>query len=338
MKIKELRDRAARTYESLGKGSELQPIDYDATSADDKDLIKQFLTLSGTIKTVQGTNRVYRLVPDQKEGIAAIDAVAQMLDEVISAIGSHREGRMTKAEVVEITESYSIDETWYNTVAALLTRMNYVTSAGRGRTGGFERYNETEVKKSIRTISEEVEKESPDEGEEAEEPDNEKLLYPLARKVLEEQRYQTKILGGARRFPGEWLTPDILGYKLTRHEVLIGADLEVVTIEVKKRMSKLAVAEGSSHQRLAHRSYVMTNETIETIDHELIMDLVEKGLGLICRDGEHFRIQIPAPRNEVPPYELDAFLNRALSKEERDALRRELSKALLSNAIDSVAR
>ena len=331
MQILELLKQATSVVRELGTGDELLEIDDKIASGFDKVLVKDVLSMAGVVQTVQGTNRVYRLLQGGGESKSALEKIGQLLEAVPSALRKSQ-GRLTRKEVEAIIERHGYDRDYYGVLVSILSRLDLVTSAGRGRTGGVEPYNKAALNKELKAaLAHGVD--SSDATSDETDRAHEQVLYPHAEKVLTDLGFETTVLGVNRRLRGEWNTPDVIGIKLVRHQVLLGADMEVATVEAKWRLTKSGVAECASHKRLAHRSYLLTNERIDEIDQILIIDLLERGLGLICKHEDRFEVQIPARRTEVPPFELDGFLTVALSSEDQAALRQDLAKAIFTDAV-----
>lgn len=174
-------------------------------------------------------------------------------------------------------------------------------------------------------------------GESIESRTHESKLYPMAEVFLQgliwsEEKiiYETLVLGVKRRLQGQWNTPDIIGWRVIPLEITGGAEIELVSLEVKWALSKDAVAEANSHQKIAHKSYLLTTETIEQIQSKqhLIEDAACKGIGLICKQGDSYICILPARDNQVQSSKINAFLMDVLSQEQIKLIRQKFAASI----------
>jgi hypothetical protein len=107
-----------------------------------------------------------------------------------------------------------------------------------------------------------------------------------------------------------------------------GAELEIVSLEVKWEISKQAIAETNSHQNLSNRSYLLVYQFFDEIEEGYRLDLINKGIGLICknRNKDGYEICLPARRNAPENSDIDNFLDIAMDKNELQELKGELAK------------
>jgi len=273
--------------------------------------IMKLLSLVGAIKTTQGTQRFYINKFDLKaanEMLATISIFAKEIDSILQ-----KTPVLSRKEIVPLLEKAKINEADYNDCLSLLASLNISTSAGKGRTGGISRYNNDEIVKNIESAKIEIAKEKNEDKKEKKSNEHEKVLYPNAEKFLLELGYDPIILGVNKKLKGKWNTPDIIGYSIEGLSVIGGAYLETVSIEVKWKMSKDAIAEANSHQKLVNKSYLWVNQEIEDIDEEYLLEIAEKGLGLICLKNSMSVMHCAAKYSSATDYQINNFLETALT-------------------------
>jgi hypothetical protein len=233
---------------------------------------------------------------------------------------------LTKAEVLSVIRDKKEDENDYYQFVGILSSLGLVTSAGRSRTGGIKAYDKTQENAQIEEAIKEIEKNHSQESQENTKAEKENVLYPSAAKEVSALGFETIIMGVTRRLSGEWNTPDVIGYRINRFKNIGGAEIEIVTVEVKWEISKLAIAESNSHQRLGHKSYLMVHQTFDEVDKSLLTELISKGIGLICKRNEEHKVYVPAIRNNPDKIDIDDFLGQALDTPTIEALKKEIAK------------
>lgn len=295
------------------------------------------LTTIGAIRTVSGTNRIYlrpSLVEKDQLGML-LDKLGITLHSIYDKLYQSPEQTLSRSEVVRIIQDNNDEEEFYSTFVSLLSSLDLVTSAGKGRNGGIKIYNreqdQEEIEHAEQKLAQQKQQEIPDTERIRTEKITEASLYPSAEKLLTDLGYQPSITGFNRRLPGEWNTPDVIGYKITRFESIGGAEIEVVTVEVKWRLSKSAIAETMSHQKLSHQSYLMVHQPFDETIQSYLPELMDKGIGLICKSEDTYRIYLPASRNHTHTKSINDFLGVILEKTELESIRKEIAEYIYTD-------
>lgn len=324
MTIEDLINKAAVLTDSLKNDPEelcvAKSLGIDGKEFPGIDLV---LTIVGAIKKVQGTDKIYQTVENREDIKSKLNTLKETLINIQVDLDS--ESELSKADVRDILESNGLDADLYYIITAILSHLNIAISAGKGRLGGIKLYNKAESEKEIRDAEDEINKvKDPKELSESEEK-HEKVLYEPASKVISDEGYSAVILGVNRRLKGEWNTPDVIGYKIVPYQTIGGCFLEIITVEAKWSLNKQAIAETSSHQKFSHKSYLMVNQSYDEIESSsLIRDLVDKGLGLICKDASNYYIHIPAANNYPHGLDVDNFISEALS-EQKESIKTDIA-------------
>lgn len=293
--------------------------------------ITELLSHVGAIKTARGTSKVYvsESIKNREAILGRLNIVEQILNNIYEKIKSSPKKQLSRKEVSEILNQNGESEEDYYSLIGLLSGLNLVTSIG-GRTGGIKIYDESAELNPIKEAEKEFSETTDEKKSEKKKSEKEDVLYPSARKFISDLGFQALTLGVRRRFSGEWNTPDVIGYKVNPFKWLGGAELEIVTLEVKWEISKQAIAETNSHQNLSHRSYLLVYQFFDEIEENHRMELINKGIGLICRnrnkDKDGYEICLPAKRNIPENSDLDNFLDIAMDENELQELKNELAK------------
>jgi len=285
--------------------------------------ITELLSKVGAIKTARGTSKVYisETIKSKDIILEKLNIVEKTLINIYDKLESSVGKQLSRKEVSEILfqNGENIDD--YYTFIGILSGLNLATSIG-GRTGGIKIYNREAELKPIHTAEKEIKGKS-----EKSKSEREDVLYPSAVKFFSDLGYQALILGTKKRFRGTWNTPDVLGYKVTPYKWLGGAELEILTVEVKWEISKYAIAETNSHQNRSHKSYLLIYQFFHEVEETYLSELISKGIGLICKKGDDdYAIFLPARRNTPDNIDLDKFLDIAMDPKELLELKEEIAK------------
>lgn len=290
-----------------------------------------FLNSLGAIRKTQGTSSVYVLETTREKQEYHLSNLQQCIDTILTKLEESPIRKLSKNEIVSILSDFNLD-LYYYSILSILSLEYPVVSAGAGRTGGVELHTIKSQKQIVDDTAKNISK-LKDGEKEAQERKHESKLYIYAHEILSQNGYQAVTLGVKRRLSGQWNTPDVLGYRLNRFNVLCGAEIEVVTVEVKWQVTKDAIAEAHSHQRRAHKCYLMAHQELMDIDGPSICDLGEKGIGLICLIDNKFFIHSHPRANSISLKDIDDFLNDALETEDRKSLREEIAQAFCCGAL-----
>ncbi|WP_144306931.1 hypothetical protein [Oceanidesulfovibrio marinus] len=293
--------------------------------------VPYILELTGAIRKTQGTSNVYVLETTRDKQERYLSDLRECINTIVVKLKENPFNRLSKNEITPILQEYNLDPYYYS-ILQILSLEHLAVSVGAGRTGGFELYTTKTQDKTIDDTAKDLSK-FKDGEKKAQEKKHESKLYPYAHEILSQEGYQAVTLGVKRRLPGRWNTPDVIGYRLNRFSVLCGAEMEVVTVEVKWQVDKEAIAEAHSHQRRAHKSYLMAHQELMDIDGPSICDLGEKGIGLICLINNQFFIHSHPRANSISLKDIDDFLNDALETEDRKSLQEEIAQAFCSGAL-----
>lgn len=292
--------------------------------------ISELLKLVEAIKTTQGTRDVY-LTNVQKEILC--DQVGEV-ERLISAIESKLEdgqvlSKVDMKDLIQDNYNREYSDNIYNVLRAFLVMTKIASSTGRtGRNNsGLIKYveNADEYNQAVQDIKSEIDDEinkisgegiDKDKIREDVRSRHESILYPAASDIVVSMEYEPVTLGKVRRLSGEWNTPDVIGYKIVKYEVFGGGDLEVISLEVKWSLTKQAIAEANSHQQLVNFSYIMVDDEFDWLDKNLIVEMQNKGIGLICKlNGEH-RLVLNAKLTGTPKAAIDKFMLEAVNNQE----------------------
>ncbi len=287
--------------------------------------VETILCMVQAIRKVQGTSRIYlgEGLRDEEKCLSKLDDLGESLIQIYSEIKSRKEKMLTRVEFVDILRSMKQDENDYYNFVSILSSLDLITSVGKGRIGGVKLYDIKEEQKEIQN-AEKIIQESKD--KEKAKDEHEKALYDSAAKVLSNEGYQAITLGVRRRFSGEWNTPDVMGHRIAKYSVIGGADIELVTIEVKWDVSKQAIAEANSHQKFSNKSFLFVSQNFQDIGEKYIRELIEKGIGLICKHDKSYKIFIPPRENNPDLRRVDNFLKGALEPDDIRQIKIELAK------------
>ncbi len=293
------------------------------------------LSIIGAIRTVQGTEKIYKTVDDIEIVKSKLYKLKSMLKAIKDELKTAQNSQLVKSDILKIIGDHSFNEDTYSRVTYILSNLNIATSIGKGRIGGLKRYDIEESAKEIKKVEQKFGK-----GKDQKKRDeHESVLYPAAVKVLTDIQYEAIITGGKRRFEGEWNTPDVIGYKIIPYETLIGCNIELVTVEVKwdlDRESKKSIAEANSHKKFSHKSYLMVDQIYTDLDQSVVRELMEHGIGLICKDTDgSYKIQMPCSKNNNPEtFQVDRFLSNALENDQKGSIQEEVAKFFLRGYFD----
>jgi len=335
MSIELLIETAERLLEKLKCDEDLHEPKELGIDENKDPAITLVLSIIGAIRTVQGTEKIYKTVDDTEIVKSKLNKLKSMLIEIKNKLEAAKNKQLVKSDILQIIGDHSFNDDSYSRVTYILSNLNIATSIGKGRIGGLKLYDIAESKKEI----EEVEQKFGGGKDQKKREEHESVLYPAAVKVLTDKQYEAIITGGKRRFEGEWNTPDVIGYKIIPYETLIGCNIELVTVEVKwdlDRDSKKSIAEANSHKKFSHKSYLMVDQSYTDLDQSVVRELMEHGIGLICKDTEGgYKIQIPCLKNNNPEiFQVDRFLSNALENDQKGSIQEDIAKFFLRGYFD----
>ncbi len=290
--------------------------------------IDRVLRALGIIIGVKGTSRIRIAEFDVEKKQQELERFEGAIEKIISELDSAENGTLSRQQVVAILAGFSLSDESYYHILGIMSLLGLATSAGRSRTGGFQKSHQEqddgELEKAEKIIGE-----APPKSKSEKENEHEEVLYPAAADFLSQLNYQAIILGRKRRLAGEWNTPDIAGYRVRTFHLCGVPDIQTVTIEVKWSISKQAIAEATSHQRFAHYSYLLVRQDINSISVDLREDLITQGLGLIALINKEYAIIIPPKYTGADLESVDDFLNAVLSEEERKGIHDEMANHIV---------
>lgn len=197
-------------------------------------------------------------------------------------------------------------------VAALVARQVSSARSSHGGESGLLDPGIYDAEQSAKEINEaelDYAKAKSEEDREEKARKHERVLYPAAEKIATIMGYQPKTPGVERRLRGEWNTSDVIAYRPEEYKVLVGAQVELISVEVQWVVSKLAIARANSHQRFTHRTYLMVQQRFSEIDETYLLELAAKGAGLICKTGDGHAVDTVAACNTPLATGLDNFLD-----------------------------
>lgn len=152
--------------------------------------------------------------------------------------------------------------------------------------------------------------------------------------AIEEYFVQVTAKQGRRETGGTWTRPDIILVSVTTYQFLLGKFVDVVTFELKDKdnFNITAIYEALAHRRAGTRAYVLARlpPSIRKDLDEAIEDISEEakrhGVGLIIAgDIERYDtwdFVVQGERREPDPAELDDFIERQVSEDNKKRLRK----------------
>jgi hypothetical protein len=191
-------------------------------------------------------------------------------------------------------------------------------AVGVRKAGGLKRYASTQAEAEAVVEAEPDSTASEDEAPPAPrlpstppQPRHESAYYEYVADKLRLEDWQVTIAGVRQRLPGQWRTPDIVGYRVTQSVALLTPVVRVVTVEVKHVVDLVAIAEAEAHLRFAHYAYVAVPQAPGEIPSALVTEVARRGLGLICprqKNSLSFYSHIDPPLHRPDEAEVDGFL------------------------------
>lgn len=184
--------------------------------------------------------------------------VARVGEAALRQLGATKaEKKKTADEVLKCVRETDIEFLpAENTFRAYLSRAandleSAITSAGRGRAGGYFVSEFAHRPDRADGIVEEGEVAT---GEARARVEREAQLYPVLKSWLIERGYRADDTS-ARRKLGRWGNPDVVGIRIDEH--LGAVELEVASIEAKPSVENWEkwIFEAVSHRRFVHRAY-----------------------------------------------------------------------------------
>ncbi|HOU90275.1 MAG TPA: hypothetical protein PLU22_04475 [Polyangiaceae bacterium] len=155
-------------------------------------------------------------------------------------------------------------------------------AVGIQRAGGLRRYAATQDEaEALASAEAPPPPEQPARPTRADEG-HERAYYEYVADKLDLEGWDVTITGVRQRRPGQWGTPDLVGFKVLEAPALLAPIVRIVTVEVKHVLDLTAIAEAEAHQRFAHYSYLAVPQASSEISPALITELTRRGLGLIC--------------------------------------------------------
>jgi len=263
-----------------------------------------FLGRLGVIELVPGPGlRTVR--PTAKEDSEQLISTAQRIIEDLSKAPDQQLSRKQLKEAVE-DDVVRETATWLLKVLGLCTGL-------LGPNGGIQL--SSKASEQVAEAKEEVP------TKQGGEPDTkyESALYPFVANALEALEYKAIITGVKQRGYGEWGTPDVVGYLVYSSKAHILPILRVLTVEVKRKLSRSGIAEARAHKRFAHRSYIAVPQPWpELMSDPLVRECSEAGLGLICtkyKESNTFHVHLEAPFHRPDEREIESFLSQFSSED-----------------------
>jgi len=304
---------------------------YECIGNDDIRIINKILAIIGVAEQSPGTTRIYirpNRIINASNNLHALDNAINALQQKLN----NDNRNLPRQEVVNtISEYLENPDNIYSTVVQIMSYCEIAIPGSRGRRGGIVLYNAEQQQKQIQEEYEEANR-----NHASSDNNREKVLYGIASKKLAEWGYEPIQLGEVRRLEGEWNTPDVIGYKLNKRNLFLGFDVEVITVEVKWSISKSAIAQAESHQRLGHNAYLMVYENYDSISDEFKKLCAEKGIGVLCCDTEDASLRLESRDNNTPFQHIERFLNKAIPEEDHKRQLRKEMVDLMSHDVRNI--
>jgi hypothetical protein len=224
------------------------------------------------------------------------------------------DGRVTAERFEEIRKREGFSDESAARGADLLKELDM--AVGVRRAGGLRR-SDIAASEIAEAVKKAEEASPPEEGPD-EVPEGEEAYYePCASLIESWAGYEVTVLGRQQIGRGEWSTPDVVGLVVEEAPALIVPIVRVATVEVKRQLTRLAIAEASAHKRFAHYAYVGVPQAPAELDATLVTELVRAGLGLLCprqRGSVTFHIHVDAAFNRPNEEEVELFPSQFDSK------------------------
>lgn len=279
---------------------------------------KDVLKAVGAIETVQGTSRVW--IEESSQTRAQL--VLGVARDVWKSISENEAGKLDWVEIQTAAKQAdpSADEAILDRAVRILALLEL--TAGLQRKGGIKLV--AQQAKDIADAEAEFEKkeaQAQTEQQQAKtEQEHEKVYYEPARDALIAQNFNAWVTGVRQIGRGEWSTPDVVGYYVTKCSTQIIPALRVGTVEVKHRLTRAAIAEAVAHRRFAHYSYVAVPIPFNELNGDLREECVRQGVGLMCyrqKNSASFQVYIDPVLHRPDEILVEQLLNDLKADDER---------------------
>jgi hypothetical protein len=274
---------------------------------------KAILRTLGVIEVTSGRGGPARTSASAIEVSTRILGVARALWAQLS-----QKDKLTQADVANVGPTLGDDGSG---AVALLKQLGM--AVGVRRAGGLRRADSAKAEASAK-LREEV----PPAADDFVSPSKEResTYYEFIATLLDSwETFEAAIVGGVQIGRGEWSTPDIVAVSVEPAPSLVVPIVRVATVEIKLELSRLAIAEASSHKRFAHFAYVGVPQAPVDMDPLLITELASAGLGLICprqRGSLTFHVYLEPSLNRPDEEDLEQLLQRFRDSDDDSMSRR----------------
>jgi len=313
--------------EAFAQGPELVP---DRTSEQTR---RQILRTLGVVDVKVGRGG------PAKTALGALESSQQILNaarEIWKRLENSSE-RVTKEQLEADAEQVGLKGERTYAPADLLKQLGL--AVGVQRAGGLRNAEraEREAVDAVDAVEKRMASPSPSKEDDSKEKEGEASYYELIASLLEtsEEDCEATVVGGEQVGRGEWSTPDVVAVSVMPAPSLVLPVVRIFTVEVKLRLSRVAIAEASAHKRFAHYAYVGVPQAAVDMPPWLIAELAASGLGLICprqRGRLTFYVHLQPQLNRPDEEDVEELLQRfralpngdTMSNVTRDRVRRAL--------------
>jgi len=231
-------------------------------------------------------------------------------------------GGQTKKKADIQTKKIIDNDSYYKAVNGILIAYDIIENHVRGPLGGVKRTQRV-------TVPENINKEG-DLYPTALQLCNRILGLSLEERSTEETSSTYAVFEAAKyKRSGKWANPDVFGLLLNSFPKFVEHEIETISIEVKLKIDKVAIAETVAHRNVSNYPYLMVNQYFEQIANTFLYDhsfgLLKLGLGLICRTGKNnFAVIFHPQKSEYQKEDLDEYIEHVKNNTDNPDVSRDL--------------
>lgn len=271
----------------------------------DRQLRKNLLAVVGAIDVTRGYGGPARLAPNRA---AVAVATLNLAKQIWKVLCGEPNGYLSPDRLLALGRS----EDAVNRANLLLKNLRLIT--GRRRAGGVQlaAADEKAIQQAA-TREEELGRQV--EADKKKEREHESVFYDAAADLLERAYgglgVRPVVLGNRQLADGQWNTPDVVGLYVKPAGPGGLPVLRVMSVEVKWRLTRDAIAEAASHKRFANYSYLFVPVSYSDVEPELVTECTLAGVGLMCprqSNSRTYYVQIEPPLHRPDEEWVDWFL------------------------------
>lgn len=272
----------------------------------DRQLRKDLLAVVGAIDVTRGYGGPARLAPN-RAGVAA--AALNLAKRIWETLCGEPDGYLPPDRLLALGGRA---EDAVNRANLLLKSLRLIT--GRRKVGGVQLAAAAEeAMHQAATREEELGKQV--EADKKKEREHESVFYDAAADLLERAYgglgVRPVVLGNRQLADGQWNTPDVVGLYVKPAGPGGLPVLRLLSVEVKWRLTRDAIAEAASHKRFVNYSFLFVPSSYSEIEPELVTECTLAGIGLMCprqTNSQTYYVQIEPPLHRPDEEWVDWFL------------------------------